>query len=311
MRTRKTRSTIIALGVAFAFIVLIMLSIVPQRCNATLTGLEGHEKYIYPVVRVTVGPFGGSGTIVYSYLEDQNRGANTFTDVDIKAGKSAYYSTYVLTNYHVIYSAISIAEEWDTDLQKNIQKEKRGIVYVEIFKYRDISTPVGTLKVEADVVLYNKDEDMALLKLRTEESASYVANLLNKEDVDLLLVMDESIAVGCSLGFPPLPTVGVITRKNFQINSLPYHMSSSQIIYGNSGGAMFNEAGQLIGIPALVPVVGWGTPITHMGLFIPIERIYSWLENEHYDFIFDLNLMEKTCLETRENEIEAKKKNRE
>jgi len=309
MRTQRLKSTIIALGVCLAFLVLIGLSILPQRCNAALTGLEGHEKYIYPVVRVTVDRGGGSGTIVYSYLEDQNKGASTFTDVDIKAGKSPYYSTYILTNYHVIDAAISITEEWDTDLQKNVSKEKRGIIYVEIFKYRDISTPIGTLKVEADIVLYNKDEDMALLKLRTEESAPCIADLLNKEDIDSVLVMDESIAVGCSLGFPPLPTVGVITRKNFQIQSFPYHMSSSQIIYGNSGGAMFNEAGQLIGIPALVPVLGWSTPITHMGLFIPISRIYDWLEIEHYDFIFDASLTEGESLERRRIEIEDKRQN--
>ena len=85
-------------------------------------------------------------------------------------------------------------------------------------------------------------------------------------------------------------------------------MSSSQIIYGNSGGAMFlAETGELIGIPSLVPVVGWGMAVTHMGLFIPVERIYDWLKEEHYDFIYDSEKNEKKCLETREKEIEEKK----
>ena len=291
----------------------LILGVILLFCSisfAALTALPAHEKYIYPVVRVTSGDAGGSGTVVYSYLKDQYRGANMFTDEDKKAGKSPGYSTYVLTNYHVIGDAISIAEEWDTDLQKNVKKEKRAIVYVEIFKYRDVSTPIGTLMVEADIVVYSKDNDLALLKLRTEESVIHRAILPNKEDTDNVLVMDESIAVGCSLGFPPLPTVGVITRKNFQIESLPYHMSSSQIIYGNSGGAMFNTKGEFIGVPALVPVIGWGTAITHMGLFIPISRIYEWLEIEHYDFLFDSKLTESKCLELRESEIEAKKKNK-
>ncbi|GAG74834.1 unnamed protein product, partial [marine sediment metagenome] len=161
--------------------------------------------------------------------------------------------------------------------------------------------------VEADIVLHNETEDLALVKLRSEEQYQHIATLLPKDNG--VQVMDESVAVGCSLGFPPLPTVGHITRLNIQIYSLPYHMSSAQIIYGNSGGAMFMaNTGELIGIPSRGVVIGWGTPITHMGLFVPIERIYAWLEEEHYDFIYDETKTEKECLDLRRTEIEAKKK---
>ena len=253
---------------------------------AAMTGIEAHEKYIYPLTRTN----GASGTIIYS--------AET---------KEGTYSTYILTNYHVIRDAIRIVSKWDSDLSKDVKTEKRSIIYVESFKYRDISTPIGTLKVEADVVLYNETEDLALVKLRSEEQYQYVATLLAKDKT--VYVMDETVAVGCSLGWPPLPTTGVITRLNFQLDSLPYHMSSSQIIYGNSGGAMFlADTGELIGIPSRGVVIGWGTPITHMGLFVPISRIFQWLEAEHYDFIFDETKSEKDCLELRQKEIEAKKK---
>jgi len=291
MRQRHL-STIIALGVALAFIVLIGLSICVSDALSAMTGIEAHEKYIYPVVRVTHGRVGGSGTIIYSQVN-----------------KDGIYSTYILTNHHVIADAISIEEKWDSDLAKQVKKEKRAIIYVEIFKYRDLSTPVGTLKVEADIVIYNEDEDMALIKLRSEEQAHYIAALFLG---NIYNVMDETVAVGCSLGFPPLPTVGHITRKDFQVDSLPFDMSSSQIIYGNSGGAMFlAETGELIGIPSLVVAIGWGSPIVHMGLFIPIKRICEWLGEEHYDFIYDVSKTEKDCLEVREKEIEAKQNNKE
>ena len=285
---QKHFSTIIALGVAFAFIVLIGLSICVSDALSAMTGIKAHEKYIYPVVRVTHGRVGGSGTIIYSQLN-----------------KDSIYSTYILTNHHVIADAISIEEKWDSDLAKQVKREKRSIVYVETFKYRNLSTPVGTLKVEADIVIYNEDEDMALIKLRSEEEAQYIATLFLNDTYN---VMDETVAVGCSLGFPPLPTVGHITRKDFQIDSLPFDMSSSQIIYGNSGGAMFlAETGELIGIPSLVVAIGWGSPISHMGLFIPIKRICEWFGEEHYDFIYDISKTEKDCLEIREKEIEVKK----
>jgi len=252
-----------------------------------LDGKLAHEKMIYPVVRITHGMFGGSGTAIYS-----------------KIGKVGY-STYILTNHHVIASAISVESKWDSDLQKEAKQEKRSIVYVESFKYRELSDPIGTLKIEAEIILYDQDADLALIKLRSEDKFPYIAELLPKDGK--IFTMDETVAVGCSLLWPPVPTRGVITRKNFQVDSLPYHTSSSQIIYGNSGGAMFTGDGKLIGIPSMVAIIGWGTPIVHMGLFIPLDRIYKWLEKEDYQFIYDPNKKEDECLKVREDKIKKKK----
>jgi len=165
------------------------------------------------------------------------------------------------------------------------------------------------MRIEADIKIYNKQEDMALLRLRYDEPIGAVAQIPMSGKEIKYKVLDGTIAVGCSLLFPPLPTIGIVTRMDFMINSLPYHMSSAQIIYGNSGGAMFLSDGMLIGIPSLIPVVGWGTPITHMGLFVPIDRVYKWLEEERYNFIYDLSVDEKTSLELREKEIKEKREN--
>jgi len=255
----------------FIILFTIALFLIGSTVYAFMRGEMAHTAMIYPVVRITTVNTAGSGTIIYSKLNDKET-----------------YSTYALTNHHVVDSAITISEEWDSVLGEDVKKEKRGIIYVEIFQYKNLSVPVGTLKIEAEIMAYNRDEDVALVKLSSEKKADYVAALYPRNKGDDIHVMDETIAVGCSLAFPPLPTTGILTRKNFQINSLPYHMSSAQVIYGNSGGAMFLDApGQLIGIPSLVVAIGWGAPITHMGLFIPIDRIYDWLEKEHYDFLFD------------------------
>ncbi len=281
--------------------------------ESALTGKEAHERYIYPSVRVSVGYGGGSGTVVYSKLSHPIK--KSAIEVETAAGKiiidgaptsGEKWSTYILTNHHVIASAISIKEERDSDLGKKVKKEKRGIVYVEIFKYRDLSTPVGTMKVEADIVIYDADGDTALLKLRMDDPVLYVSKMPAMSEVEDLRVMDESIAVGCSLGYPPLPTVGVITRLNLQIDSLPYHMSSAQIIFGNSGGSMYKTDGTFVGIPSKV-AAAWRNVITHMGLFVPVKRIYEWLEKQHYDFIYDPEKNETDSLKAREEELEKKK----
>ena len=274
------------------FILAVVLALMLGTAHAAMTGLEGHKSYIYPVVRVTTGSGGGSGTIIYSK--------------EIESGK---FSTYILTNHHVIADAISISEEWDSTLAKKIPVERRSVVYVEQFKYRDISIPVGTMRIEADIKIYNKNEDMALLRLRYDESVGTIAKIPKAGEENGYRVLDEAVAVGCSLLFPPLPTVGVVTRMDFLINSLAYHMSSAQVIYGNSGGAMFQSDGTLIGIPSMLAVTGWGgsVPITHMGLFVPIDRVYKWMEEERYNFIYDPSINEKTSLELREKEIKEKR----
>jgi len=275
------------------FILLIAFALMIGTAHAAYDGINGHNAYIYPVVRVTTGSDGGSGTIVYSK--------------EIEPGK---FSTYILTNHHVVADAINISEEWDSALAKKIPVERRSIVYVEQFKYRNISIPVGTMRIEADIKIYNKNEDMALLRLRYDDQVITIAKLPEIGAENKYMVLDEAIAVGCSLSFPPLPTIGVITRMDFMINSLPYHMSSAQVIYGNSGGAMFQSDGTLIGIPSMIAVTGWmgSVPIPHMGLFIPIDRVYKWLEEEKHNFIYDLSVDEKTALELREKEIKEKRK---
>ena len=278
------------------FIILCVLFIGVSVSFAALTGMDAHEKYVYPVVRVSAGGGTGSGTVVYS--KDTTKEGET----------SKGYSTYILTNYHVIAAAIKITEEWDSKLQKNRDIERRSTCYVEIFKYKNLSTPVGTMKIEADIVLYSKTGDMALLKLRFDEKVNYVATLPDRDNANFYRIMDESVASGCSLGHPTLVSVGVITRLNYQVRSLPFDMSSAQIIFGNSGGAMFSGDGTFMGIPSMVAMAGWSSAVTHMGLFIPVSRIYEWMETEYYDFIFDESLIDVDRLKEREEAIEAEKK---
>jgi len=246
---------------------------------------------IYPIVRVSAGQYAvGSGTVIYSK--------------DSAGGK---FSTYILTNHHVIASEISISDVWDSALKKDVKTERRGVVHVEIFKYRDLSTPVGTMKIEADIVAYTEREDMALLKLRFDDPVFHVAKLPARDKVREYRVLDEAIAAGCSLGWPPLVSKGQISRIGLQSDSLPYDMSSAQIIFGNSGGAMFTGDGVFIGIPSKVAAMGWTAVVPHMGLFIPVHRVFDWLTSEHYNFVVDPELTEAGCIEEREKEIAEKK----
>ena len=258
----------ILLVAAVIFAAWIVANIGILTAHGYMSGIKAHKMMLYPIVRITHGQSAGSGTIIYSEVNDKG-----------------VAETYILTNNHVISSSIEITEEWDPKKKKDVKREKRDIVYVEIFQYKSLSTPVGTMRVEAEVVSYSIEEDMALVKLSLDAKQPYVATFATLEEYNGLKTFDESTAVGCSLAFPPLPSNGIITRLNMPIESYPYHMSSAQIIFGNSGGAMFNEVGHFIGIPSRVVSMGYSSVITHMGFFIPLDRIFAWLDRTDMGFI--------------------------
>ena len=277
------RTLIITLAIVFLF---------ASVTYAWMTGKAGHEKYLYPVVRIEAGQGIGSGTIIYSELN-----------------KEGTYSTYVLTNHHVIAEAIEITDEWNTDSGKNEKVERRRHVFVEMFKYRNMSESIGALKVKADIVIYSdykKSEDMALLKLRTEDKAAFIVKLLPKDKVDSYHDFDPVVAVGCSRGFNPMPSEGLISFRKLSYKTFDFDMATAQIAAGNSGGAMFlAETAELIGIPSMVVLSGnfYGGAIEHMGIFIPIKRVYAFLEREDYSFLVDPTVTEEEGLAAREKRL--------
>ena len=76
-----------------------------------------HTQVLYPVVRVRSKNAGGSGTIIFS-------GQNA----------EGEYETYVLTNHHVIENAIEVKKQWDSMLGREVKKEFKSLVQVELFK---------------------------------------------------------------------------------------------------------------------------------------------------------------------------------
>ena len=96
---------------------------------------QKHDQLMKPTVRVTADKTTGSGTIIYSDDRDQE----------------GTFETYVLTNHHVIASAIRIEESWDPKKQTMRDMEERSRVKVEIFIY-DRGTAMGQKTFEADIV---------------------------------------------------------------------------------------------------------------------------------------------------------------
>lgn len=249
---------------------------------------EKHEKVLYPVVRCRTDKAGGSGTIIYSKENPDKLGE---------------YLTFVLTNHHVIEDAIQIKVEFDSMIKREVKKEFTQKVKVDIFDYVNMSEMNSANTHSADIVAYDKSHDIALLKLDTPKNMTYVANLLPKEKVSNIKLFAPIYSCGASLLHDPFANKGEITYLNEDINNKCFWMSNSNMIFGNSGGAVFlEESGEFIGIPARVTStqLGFGFDIiTWMGFFIPISRIYDFFAEQELHFIYDNNITYKECLEKR------------
>lgn len=246
-----------------------------------------HKKILYPVVRIRTQKAGGSGTIIYSQLNKQNK-----------------HDSFILTCAHVIDDAISVKKEWDSFLKRKIEKEFTEQVQVEIFDYIDLSKVNSSNAYRADIIAYNKQVDIAVLKLESPKPCSYVANLIPRERIDSLRLFMDAYASGCSLGHDPICNQGQITYLNEKIENKQYLMSNCSSIFGNSGGALFlAETGEQIGITARISAIqlGFGVDIiTWMGFSISPQEIYKFLGEQELKFLYDSSDTYEASMKRRE-----------
>ena len=263
--------------------------------------IQKHEQVFYPTVRVRTKKAGGSGTVVYS----ENYNDEVYT--------------YVITNHHVISDSVHVEKKWDPVLKRKVDKEILDTVYVEFFRFNNYSHTIGSFAVEADIVAYSDVEggqDWALLRVRDKENkADYVANMFPLKDIENVHIFDDCFAVGASLGHPPVASNGMITYMDDEIDHYKYWMSSAPTIFGNSGGAVYRWSGnrkqyEYIGIPSRISIQPMGfsaDAITHMGYFIPIDRVYKLLEDNDFQFIYDSNYSIEDCKKSRKEKQKPKK----
>ena len=171
---------------------------------------------------------------------------------------------YVLTNYHVVDGAHSLKISVGDD-QENLY--------------------------DATVAAYDEDKDVAVL---------YVPGLpldpVELGDSDDLVVGDWVVNIGNPIGFTGTATAGIVSGLNREIPSdgtgTDKYGRASKIVNsmiqtdaainsGNSGGGMFNTAGQLVGIPTLKysgTRYSSSAMIESIGMCIPINEAKDVIE---------------------------------
>tara|TARA_Y100000310_G_scaffold314919_1_gene364828 strand:- start:1059 stop:1940 length:882 start_codon:yes stop_codon:yes gene_type:complete len=270
---------LLKVSTAVLFAIAILLPQVSSVHAETEAPVKKITEMLYPTVMVDLSDGSGSGTIIFSGV----RKHDSWRDEKVW--------TLVLTNYHVIRSAVSIDEEFDPKKQKMIQKETRRPVHVRLWDYNDYSTAVGTTGRVARIVAWDKHRDLSLLRLDDKERIIKNVATLWPEDVGGPYLFQKTWAVGSGMGNPPYPTEGLlsgISGKDAKGRSL--YLSSAPIIFGNSGGSLWAYSKsrykyEMIGVPSMISAFGYGTIVTHLAWSRPISEIRAFLRENAFGFV--------------------------
>lgn len=165
---------------------------------------------------------------------------------------------YVLTNYHVVENASML------------------------------EVTSGDDTYSATVAGYDESLDLAVLKVEDLPLEPVVLG-----DSDALKVGDWAICIGNPLSFTGTTTVGVISALNREVTSKSTDaygcktnnvnrmiQTDAAINAGNSGGGMFNVAGELVGVPSMKYTGSYYSTSTveGIGMAIPINAAKPLIE---------------------------------
>lgn len=155
---------------------------------------------------------------------------------------------YILTNNHVIREAIEIKVQLDSQ---------------RIYD----ATLIGT----------DPSTDIAVIKIETEEPLPFITFA----DSDGIEVGDVVFAIGNPLGVGKTVTMGIVSATKRQEMGViadgfeNFIQTDAPINSGNSGGALVDAKGRLIGINTLIQTAGVSTGNIGIGFAVPVNLAYS------------------------------------
>ncbi|MBI4585765.1 MAG: trypsin-like peptidase domain-containing protein [Planctomycetes bacterium] len=230
---------------------------------------ESMERAIlYPTLQLKGSGTVGSGVLIYSRPRSLSE-----TSAPGNEPSTAPYSTFAITACHVVMEILG---------EQFPQGALEEVVLL------DEEHPFTPEAHAATVEIFDRDQDLALLRLRTDRPIKHVAKLYPKEEIRNLGLFTRVYAVGCPLGNNPLPTCGEISSKAKVVGDKIFWMINAPTFFGNSGGGIYlSKTCQLIGISSMIYTYGKKNPVvvSHMGLFVPADSIAEWLEGKGYGFI--------------------------
>jgi serine protease DegS len=228
----------VAIGLALAFVAVLVR---PELINRAPTASASHTSYADAVAVTAPAVVNIYTESVYSVprapsgLTVRERGLGSGVIIDREG--------YVVTNWHVIRGADQIG----------VQLADGRVAVPEI---------VGS----------DPETELALLKIDLPDLPE-----VNVGRSDTLAVGDVVLAIGNSLGLSQSVTMGIVSATGRGLNVATFEefiQTDAAINVGNSGGALINTRGELVGInTAVISFAGDQTMPEGLGFAIPINLV--------------------------------------
>ena len=179
------------------------------------------------------------------------RQAQTSTATATGSGIIISEDGYILTNNHIVATTSSES-------------------YYEVSEATKVTVTLFNDETEYEAKIIGKDEQTDLAVIKIEKSGLSKAEFA---DSDSIKVGEFAMAVGNPLGMQSSVTCGIISAVNREVTDsegkkFTLIQTDASINSGNSGGALVNSEGKVIGINTLKLS---GTGIEGMGFAIPIN----------------------------------------
>ena len=171
----------------------------------------------------------------------------------------------ILTNYHVVEGnqTLSVVFSWEEDAE---DIDKDDVIYAKVKDY-DADRDIAVISIAAGDL---SDEILSKISVATVGSS------------DDLKLGEQVVAIGNALGYGQSVTTGIVSALNRKIaneyekDDNAYIQTDAAINLGNSGGALFNMKGELVGINTAM----MNSAIAeNMGLAIPISEVTGEVES--------------------------------
>lgn len=187
----------------------------------------------------------------------------------------------VLTNAHCVQGEVKIVDVDEIAEDGTVRKVKRQIrlpTTVAQDVYDALGRVIGRRESRVEIIRVNSDVDLALLKVLGPIASTMAAPILPEQ---MTVSRGERVySVGNPAGYEATVVEGIVSsiRRELADFSSPLGKPwegmqiSGGIWGGNSGGAVYNASGYLIGVPAIGHVRA-----TFIGFAVPIDVIHAFL----------------------------------
>lgn len=209
----------------------------------------------------------------------------------------------ILTNWHCIKHKIKTTTSNETDSNGIVTEVKREeLLPLPVIQnsYNEYEH-VGSVQYMTEIILQSEDLDLALIQIKAKSIPHTFASQILPDGLDVIRG-ERVYIVGNPAMFDASIVEGIVSNTNrlLRVEGTERHyiQVSGGITGGNSGGALYNNNGQFIGIPAAV-VRGR----EFLGFVIPIWEIRNWLRINCYASTFDHTANDSQCtLDLKEEE---------